>query len=200
MKKIYLFIPILFLTVLISCEEKKGPSTTDSTQVLSPDTSKNPLGSLTALRDSADKAWNLMIASDDQKIDDMARLLQEISYCKKYNAMLLDSLTDVVKTLKDKRYKQLTMESAEIDQYDELTNKVIARVKYLARTTDELKSHPIAETLYNDIAKADNDVALYRSLYDRFALEYNSYLEANKANLGEKANELKKLPVFSVAA
>jgi hypothetical protein len=143
------------------------------------------------MRDSADKAWELMIKSDDQKIDDIARLLQEISYCKSYNAMLLDSLSDVVKTMKEKRYKQSTMLSEEIDQYDEFTNLIIFRTKYLARTTQELKSHPIAETLYNDIAKADNDVARYRSLYDRFAMEYNSYLEANKEALGENAKDFK---------
>lgn len=140
-----------------------------------------------------------MIKSDDQKIDDIARLLLEISYCKKYNAMLLDSLNEVVKTLKNERYLQHSMQSAEIDAYDELTNHVIARVKYLARTTDELKSHPLAETLYNDIAKSDNDVALYRSMYDRFAMEYNDYREANKEKLGEKAKDFPKLPLFSVS-
>jgi len=153
---------------------------------------------LRTLRDSADKAWDKMIKSDDQKVDDLARLLQEISYCKKYNALLLDSLNEVVKTLKDKRYKQLTMLSPEIDQYDELTNLVISRVKYLARTTGELKSHPIAETLFNDIAAADNDVVRYRSLYDHFAMEYNDFLDKNKELLGENVNDFPKLPLFSV--
>jgi hypothetical protein len=114
--------------------------------------------------------------------------------------MLLDSLSDIVKMMKEKRYKQLTMLSEEIDQYDEFTNLIISRTKYLARTTQELKSHPIAETLYNDIAKADNDVARYRSLYDRFAMEYNSYLEANKEALGEHFKDFQKLPVFSLSA
>lgn len=201
MKKIYLFIPILALTVLVSCEEKKTTTTSDTTtttQTIPAD--GDPLAVITAKRDSANKAWDIMIRSDDQKIDDIARLLQEISYCKSYNALLLDSLTEVVKSLKDRRYKQQTMLSPEIDKYDELTNQVIARVKYLARTTEELKSHPLAETLYNDIAKADNDVALYRSMYDRFAMDYNSYLEANKANLGDKAEAFQKLPLFSVSA
>jgi hypothetical protein len=200
MKKIYLFIPILALMTLVSCEEKKGSTANDSTKTSTTPTDADPLGMLISKRDSANKAWEVMIKSDDQKIDDIARLLQEISYCKSYNAMLLDSLTEAVKTLKDKRYKQLTMQSPEIDKYDEITNIIISRVKYLARTTEELKSHPIAETLYNDIAKADNDVALYRSMYDRFAMDYNHYLEANKDLLGNKKEEFQKLPLFSVSA
>ncbi|HVD99140.1 MAG TPA: hypothetical protein VNB90_13110 [Cytophagaceae bacterium] len=196
MKKIYLFIPILLLVTLFSCEEKKGTTTVDTTQTKP--MAINASSTLRTLRDSADKAWDKMIKSDDQKVDDLARLLQEISYCKKYNALLLDSLNEVVKTLKDKRYKQLTMLSPEIDQYDELTNLVISRVKYLARTTGELKSHPIAETLFNDIAAADNDVVRYRSLYDHFAMEYNDFLDKNKELLGENVNDFPKLPLFSV--
>ncbi len=198
MKKIFLFITIISFLSLVSCEEKRTSVVSDSTKTTL--SGNDPLSVLKGMRDSTDKAWELMIKSDDQKIDDIARLLQEISYCKSYNAMLLDSLTDVVKTMKDKRYKQSTMLSEEIDQYDEFTNLIISRTKYLARTTQELKSHPIAETLYNDIAKADNDVARYRSLYDRFAMEYNSYLEANKEALGENAKDFKKLPVFSLSA
>lgn len=198
MKKIYLFIPILFLTILVSCEEKKGVSGIDSTKTTTGPADASVAGKLTSLRDSANKGWQIMIKSDDQKVDDIARLLQEISYCKKYNAMLLDSLNEVVKTLKNERYLQHSMQSLEIDAYDELTNHVIARVKYLARTTEELKSHPLAETLYNDIAKSDNDVALYRSMYDRFAMEYNDYREANKEKLGDKLNDFPPLPLFSV--
>ncbi len=199
MKKALLFIPILILTILSSCEEKKQPDQAgrDTTQSGSSAGSEASLEILTALKDSSDKAWAVMIESDDQKINDIARLLLEISYCKKYNALLLDSLNEVVKTLKEKRYTQETMQSAEIDQYDELTNVVISRVKYLARTTEELSSHPIAETLYNDIAKADNDIPRYRSMYDRFAIEYNSYLEANK-ELSQNGR-FKKLPLFSLA-
>jgi hypothetical protein len=198
MKKIFLCITIMSFIALFSCEEKKTSVASDSTKTNISGT--DPLSTLTAMRDSTNKAWEIMIKSDDQKIEDIARLLQEISYCKSYNALLLDSLTEVVKTMKEKRYKQLTMLSEEIDRYDEFTNLIISRTKYLARTTEELKSHPIAENLYNDIAKADNDVARYRSLYDRFAMEYNSYLEANKEALGENIKDFQKLPVFSLSA
>src|SRR6187402_818202 len=146
MKKIYLAITNFAFLALVSCEEKKTTSGNDSTGT---DTSKtivdaNPDAVFQGLKDSTNKAWEVMIKSDDQKINDLARLLQEISYCKKYNTLLLDSLTNVVKTMKDKRYKQATMTSAEIDQYDELTDRVISRAKFLGSTTKDIASHPLA--------------------------------------------------------
>jgi hypothetical protein len=196
-KNFLLLLYVSCLCAIISCEEKKvsSPSITPTNKTID-----SVSATLTSLKDSADKAWGLMIKSDDQKINDLLRLLQEISYCKKYNAPLLDSLFEATKIMKQKRYQQLTMMSEEIDRYDEFTNQLIARTKYLARTTSELQSHPIAETLYNDIAKADNDVVLHRTLYDRFATEYNNYLEANKTVLGEKGKDFKKLPLFSLSA
>jgi len=198
MKNTIYTISLLLIIFITSCEEKKQTQNDVPTVDTSKYNAGSPEATIQSLRDSTDKAWKIMMDSDDQKIKDIERLLQEITYCKKYNALLLDSLTDVLKTFKDKRYNQLTMKSEEIDAYDELTNKVIERTKYLARTTEELKSHPIAETLYNDIAKADNDVALYRAMYDRFAIVYNEYLEANKEALGSAVDKFTKLPLFSL--
>ncbi len=194
MKKFIFVIPILLLMVaMISCEKKSTTTTTDTTKV-----ADSSLVKLKSLRDSADKAWGIMIKSDDQKISDMTRLLQEISYCKKYNVLLMDSLNAVLKTMKDKRYNQLTMTSAEIDQYDAFTDLVISRVRYLGSTTKDLKEHPLAETLYTDIATADNDVVRYRNLYDKFTFAYNDYLEKVKNQLGDKAKDYPKLNVFTI--
>ena len=200
MNKIYPIIAAFMIVSFFSCEEKKSTLPIDSTQI-DTTTSKviidsDPLSMLTSIRDSANKAWLVMIKSDDQKINDISRLLQEISYCKKYNALLLDSLTTVTKTMKEKRYQQLSMTSEEIDRYDELTDKVISRAKFLGSTTKDLASHPIAETLFSDIAAADNDVVRYRNLYDGFAFAYNDYYEANKLVLSDKVKNFKKLPVF----
>ena len=202
MKKIYLIITTFAFFAFFSCEEKKSTEINDSTKVDSTASTikdANPAAVFASMKDSTNKAWDVMIKSDDQKIDDLARLLQEISYCKKYNVLLLDSLTMVVKTLKDKRYKQLTMTSTEIDAYDDLTNKIISRTKYLGNTTKDLSAHPIAETLFSDIATADNDVVRYRNLYDGFAFAYNNYYEANKEILSAQIKDFQKLPVFRLA-
>ncbi len=193
MKKIIFVIPILLFVVLFSCDNKStSTSTLDSTKINNDTT----LLVLKDIRDSSDKAWEFMIKSDDQKISDIMRLLQEISYCRKYNVLLLDSLNNAVKIMKDKRYKQLTMTSAEIDQYDAFTDLIISRVKYLGSTVKDIQEHPLAESLYVDIASADNDIVRYRNLYDNFAFAYNYYLEANKTSLGDKAKNFQKLPVF----
>ena len=191
MKKIIFVIPILILVGLCSCEKKTTTTNADTTKV-----ADTTLAILKDMRDSTDKAWALMITSDDQKITDIMRLLQEISYCKKYNVILLDSLNNAVKTMKDKRYKQLTMTSSEIDEYDNFTNLIIARVRYLGSTVQDIQEHPLAESLFADIASADNDVVRYRNLYDHFADEYNNYLETHKSQLGDKAKDFQKLAVF----
>jgi hypothetical protein len=194
MKKITFVIPILLLMVtLFSCGNKTTTENTDTIKV-----ADSTLINLKSLRDSSDKAWDMMTKSDDQKISDIARLLQEISYCKKYNAMLLDSLNTVVKVMKDKRYSQLAMTNEQIDQYDIYTDKVISRVRFLSSSTKDLKEHPLAETLFSDIAEADNTLWSYRKLYDKWADKYNSYLEANKNSLGDKAKDYPKLMLFSI--
>ncbi|MCU0428606.1 MAG: hypothetical protein MUF42_01415 [Cytophagaceae bacterium] len=187
MKSHVLVFPLLIMMVLCSCEEKKKPvANTDSLQT-----------SLKALRDSTDKAWQLMIQSDDQKIADMKRLLLEISYCKEYNAMRQDSLVKAVDALASTRYKQSSMTDEQINSYDDLTNRLILALKSHALATPELSSHTIAGQLYNDIAKADNDVVQYRALYDRFAFQYNGFIEQNKEALGKDSMPA-TLPVFSI--
>jgi hypothetical protein len=186
MKKLIL-LPFLAL-LLTSCSEKKTTSSgnVDSIQKI-----------FTGLRDSTNKAWQIMIKSDDQKMADMKRLLLEISYCKKFNAMRQDSVSKAVDGLKSFRYDQFTMTSEQIDGYDDQTNKVIFALKSHALATEELASHPLAEQLYNDIAKADNDVGPYRAMYDRWAFQYNDFIKTNKEQL-KSESELKPLPVFSI--
>jgi hypothetical protein len=192
MKKLFL-LPLL-MVFLFSCQEKKGTTTTtDSTATESDSTTQ----AFTALRDSTNKAWEIMMADDDKKIANMKRLLLEISYCKKYNAMRLDSITKAVNGLDSARYKQLTMTSEQIDAYDDQTTKIIDAIRSLAQSTKELPSHPIAEELYNDIARADGDVARYRTLYDRNASLYNAFIAKNKEAL-KAQGELKPLPLFAI--
>lgn len=188
MKKL-LCIPFLLL-MLVACQERKTTSTTE--------VSEDSLGKeFTAIRDTAAKAWDLMIKSDDQKIADMKRLLLEISYCKKYNAMRLDSISKAVDGLAAQRYQQTTMTEAQIGTYDDQTTAIINAIRSLAQSTEELPSHPIAEELYNSIVQADADVVRYRALYDKFAFIYNEFIEKNKEAL-KSQGELKPLPVFSI--
>ncbi len=193
MKNIIFVISIMVLISFFSCENNSNQSSANDTLSV-----RDSSFVLQNLRDSSNKAWLLMITSDDEKISNIARLLEEISYCKKTNPILLDSLNSVVKTMKAKRYDQETMTSLQIDQYDSFTDSVISRVRFLGRVTKDLNEHPLAETLFQDIATADNDVVRYRNLYDKFAFAYNDYLELNKNNLGNKTANFKKLGVFQL--
>ena len=202
MKKLSFFTLLLTSLILFSCQEKKNAGSNNDT------TSTNKIeGSqleiqYKALSDSTEKAWEIMIKSDDQKIADLTRLLQEITYCKKYNVLLHDSLAEAVGKLSAQRYDQKIMASSEkIDLYDDITNKIIRRVFFLARTTEELSAHPIAETLSRDIISADNDVVRYRRLYDQWAMQYNSFITQHKSELdalGNPYENLNKKALFTI--
>ncbi|MCS6823566.1 MAG: LemA family protein [Cytophagaceae bacterium] len=200
MKKLILIHSIIVTLAVSSCSEMKN-NTISKQDSLAIDST---LALLKSLNDSVEHAWKRMIASDDQKIADMKRLLLEISYCKTYNAALHDSLTKAVETLAQSRYNQETMSvSKNIDDYDHKTNLLISRIMYLCNQTPELSSHPIAERLITDITTADNEVWRYRKVYDEWAMQYNEVLVKNEELLKKSVKEfsaLKKKNVFTIGS
>ena len=152
--------------------------------------------------DSLNSSWNTMNASDDGKIKDIKRLLDEVSYTGKYNAPLHESLLTSHRQLLSKRYDAITMESSpKIDSYDQATDSLLRDTYKLVNTTPEIENHPIAKTLIDDIQKADNDLVLYRARYDRWVKEYNNYIEKHEdklEKLGSPYNALSKKPMFSL--
>lgn len=149
----------------------------------------------------ADSSWGAMIDSDDKKIADIKRLLLEISYTGNHDAKKLDELQHKAEKLSAIRYKQLSMSSEEIDKYDLATASLVKETLDFAEETKELESHPIAETLKNDILDKDNEVIMYRIRYDQDAKEFNSFFEKNEGKLdklGSPYSAYKKLPLFEL--
>ncbi|MBC7485249.1 MAG: hypothetical protein H7282_00640 [Cytophagaceae bacterium] len=171
--KISPYLVALFLAItVISCKE----NSTKKTEKSAP-SSNAALAHLQALDDSCSKAWELMISSDDQKIKDIERLLQEISYIPGHNEQELKRLSDLVKELPTKRYTTETMTSPAIDAYDQATDELLREIFELKRSTKGVENYTLTVVLETSIREADGMVVNYRVLYDRWVHKYNESLD-----------------------
>lgn len=195
MKKLRLIF-ILLIAITFACERK---STTNEASGKKVDRVKKEID---VLVDSMDTAWKVMIQSDNEKLADIKRLLDEVSYTKKYDVLAHDSLVTLQKKLTSKRYDQKSMSvSQKIDAYDLATDSLIRAAVKLTGSTPNIESHPLAQTLLNDIMEADNKVVVYRTQYDRWAREFNNYVEKHDKQLeklGEPYKSYEKRPLFSL--
>lgn len=187
---------ILLAVAIISCKENN----TKKTETTAP-SGNAALAHLQALGDSCAKAWNMMISSDDQKIKDVERLLQEISYIPGHNEQELERLSKLVKELPSKRYTPETMTSPAIDAYDQATDEVLKQVFELKRNTKGVENYTLTNELETAIREADGMVVNYRVLYDRWVHQYNESLQKIEtgAEVSDKDREgLKKKMTFEI--
>jgi hypothetical protein len=196
MKKLFICLltaPLVFFC--FSCEKKEVKNT--ETTTVKTEQIRMELGQL---NDSINKVWTIMLQSDDQKIADIKRLLQEISYTDKPNTKELTIVQKMQEQLVGKRYDMETMtDSKKIDEFDMATDSLIKRTMLLSASTAGLEAHPLAKELVNDIMEADNNVVRYRTLYDTWTKIYNNTLqkyEKQLPELGEPYASFRKKPLF----
>lgn len=188
--------------IVSSCNQKENKSekTTEQEEKipLSPDSVKQLIS---LAEDSINNAWNEMMQSDNQKFQDIKRLLQEISYTSGHDAAKLEKLNQMTDSVKSLRYEMHTMTSSEIDQYDAATGDLIKETFKLVSETPEMESHTITKTLQDDIMKADNELVQHRIHYDNWAKDYNRLIRENRTSLqemGEPYSSLKEKPLFEL--
>lgn len=195
MRIVSILFTVVFAFYLIGCKNEK-PETAQKGQV----EKDSILISADIISDSLQANWNTMIKSDDQKFENIKRLLQEISYTSGYNHLLHDSLVKACDQVKNTRYTQETMDAPAIDKYDALTDKYIARVMTLASSTPELPQHPLAEELISEINEANtNTLIKLRVNYGRWVMINNSFVKAYQKELnavGAPYSEMKEKNEF----
>ena len=124
-------------------------------------------------------------------------MVEEISYCKKYDEKEVERLLKYRTEVYALRYTPETLSDSLITLYDKETTQLINKVRNLKSKTAEIAQHTLADQLENEIMKADSeDLVLFRKNYDQIATAYNSLLETNKADPAVKSLHKKKL--FSV--
>ena len=175
MNKLLYALSIVSVMALFSCKneskEEKAVTKTENSVIVS---------QLNAIEDSCGKAWTMMMDSDDQKIKDIQRLVQELSYIPGHDEHKVDELTKEAKALTSVRYKQETLTSDNIDAYDKATDDLLKAVFDLKRNTKGVEQYVLTEELEASIREADGKVVNYRVLYDTWAKQYNEKLAANE--------------------
>ena len=185
-----------FSLLSVACSDKK---TTENTQQAT-ETVKAPTVSeqVTTLNNSADSAWHAIIQLDSQKFANIKRLIEEISYCKKYDEKGVAKALKLMAEIYSFQYTQDNLSDSLITLYDTKTDELIRYVRNLKSNTPEIIQHPLADQLENEITEADNLLVTYRGNYDQAAIKYNSFLESNKEAIGANAAAKKRL--FSIPA
>lgn len=136
--------------------------------------------SFQSLNDSLAVRWEAMIAEDDQKLADMRRLLQEISYFPVYNKARLETLQTQLQHLYDIRYEPESMTSEQIDQYDSATAALKNEIIQFANEHPDVEKYPLVGQLIDSIEASDQRVIFHRVKYDNYARDYNEFLETNR--------------------
>ena len=176
----------------IACSDKKPTENSQQTTevIKAPTVSEQ----VSILSNSADSAWKATILLDSQKFANIKRLIEEISYCKKYDEKAVEKALKLTAEIKSFQYTQENLSDSTITLYDTKTDELIRFVRNLKSNTAEITQHPLADQLENEITEADGLLVTYRGNYDQAAIKYNSFLELNKEAIGVKKR------LFSVPA
>jgi hypothetical protein len=167
------------IAFLAACTESKKEPEKEPVKVETVDVMKTTTDQMIS---NVDSAWNAMIKQDDDKFASIKRLLDEISYCKKYDMTTQDALIKEIPEVKAKRFNQENIKTDAVEKYDDATDEYVKKVIKLADKTKELESHPIAADLKDDIMTANSAdiVASIRNSYNKAVSAYNDHLEKNK--------------------
>ena len=133
--------------------------------------------------------WDSVMTQDDNKMADIKRLLDEISYTPAYDEQKLEELRKLFEEVKEMRYTQSTLSGDIIDNYDLMQDSLMKAVRYFAGVTPQLENYPLADELMRDIQEADQQVVLYRSEYGNHANIYNALLIKHEAVAAQTAHK-----------
>src|SRR6478735_2335734 len=201
MKRIHLLLFAAFCIAFYSCKTDKTKTTeVKKERVIAKKTDAQVKAEMDNLLKEMNTAWNEMIASDDQKIDNLQTLLARIGRDKNYDKKALTEVIAARNNLKAKRYDSLGIQHvAAVDAYDSAQIKVMDATNQLIETTNLASRDTIAGKLASQIQEDDSRVPIMRAHYDRAAKNYNQYLkdyQPQLQKLGKPYNELKPVPLF----
>jgi hypothetical protein len=150
------------------------------------------------IEQAMDSAWQVMIASDDNKLNNILLLADRISYLKNYHDTEITNLKQRVEALRKQRYSRSDIEVSErIDAYDDSTNLLLTYMRNTLSQHPDANNFQIILQLQEEIAAADDSMILYRKGYDAQVDRWNT-LVSKKADALQKAGKqnTKPLPLF----
>jgi len=201
MKRI-LLVFTLFSIAFYSCktDKTKTTETTKENRIVKK-TDMEVKAETDILLKNLDQAWNEMMVSDDQKLDNLQTLLARVGRDKNFDQKALSEVLAARDNLKTQRYNRETMaDISEVDAYDSVQIKVLDMTNELLEAADLLARDTIAAQLSNKIQEEDSRGIFYRAHYDQAARNFNQFLVDYKAQLqqlGPPYSQLKPVPLFA---
>jgi len=184
------FVLVSAMLLMFSCSRNNTPKQTRD--VVIEDFRHN----LTA----ADSSWQIMMNSDDGKIQNMDRLVSELLLIDGSDSVALHTIQSGIEGLKKERYSRFNIRRAGIiDRYDSLTTSLIVNLKKEVSRNPKAEQFQIVNQLVNEISLADDSVLFYRKEYDRFADKLNLSMKKNKKKLKDEfqgIDSIASYPVF----
>ena len=201
MKKIILILCAVSLIGFYGCKtDKTKTKETKKERVIAKKTDAQVKADMDELLAGMDAMWNQMIASDDQKIDNLQTLLARIGRDKNYDKVMLTSAIEARDSLKKQRYgREGVGNIAAVDAYDSLQIRIMDQAYELADNNNLALRDSIAASLVHQIQDDDARVPILRAYYDKAAKAYNQYLKDYQdqlQKLGPPYSELKPTPLF----
>ncbi|MFC5271922.1 hypothetical protein [Adhaeribacter terreus] len=201
MKRILFVLFGTFCIAFYSCKTDKTKTTkVKKGHVIAKKTDAEVKSDLDNLQKEMDAAWNEMMASDDQKIENLQTLLARIGRDKSFEKSALTELLTAQNKIKAQRYDRQGVASvAAVDAYDSAQIKLMDATYEIVEDANLSQRDTVAGKLVSQIQEDDSRVPIFRGRYDKAAKAYNQYLKDYQPQiqkLGSPYNEMKSAPLF----
>jgi len=183
------------LALLFSCRKTENA---ESTAVFT------KIDSLTeaylSLQDSMLLTWNSMMKDENEKIENVSKLIGILKTLPGEDPLMLSSLEQRLDQLKRIRFSQKTMINPHVvEEYDFASNSLIAEVISLAESNSAFTHNTKLQQLTDWVKEADQRVPIYREEYDAIVDRFNQFIEEAKPWLHEidEKNDGQKKVLFT---
>ncbi|MFC6998704.1 hypothetical protein [Rufibacter roseus] len=196
MKNIYsIAFALLVALSVMSCSKDSGKSGKLARPISNQELQKQ----LITLSDTLSSKWQVMVASDSMKTQQMEELLGSIPP-NSISAQERANLQKAIRRLPTLRYDRRTMRDSDmIDYYDHAHDSVWNALQAYLPPAEVETGNALIDSLRNQIKEHHNEVVFYRARYDMKAKEMNTLLRRYRKRLpklGKPYDTLQPAPLF----
>jgi hypothetical protein len=192
-----LLIIISLVAAYSACQRASEENTGDSSLVvLEADSIQNAYNEKLSY---VDAAWTTYQTEEEEKLTDLKRLLQEISYTESYNQERYDTLMQAVERIQNNMLDASAMTSRQIDQFDSAVSSLQSAVIDFAMTHPDFEKYPMMSHLVDSVGTRDQRILFHRVKYDDYARDYNNFLLPARQYVPELSEaEINERPLFQL--